>query len=352
MDIYNQLREHLDKYPVGYPQTQSKIEIKILKKLFTPEEARIACTLSQLPRPAKAIARKIQMELPELQAKLEDMARKGLIFRFRQENSTYFAGTMFAVGFYEYSLKRLDKELAEDYSKYFEEAFLDEFKKAKTPQMRVVPIEKSLSEKQRMEIMTFDAARQIIESQEIIAVADCICRKERELVDKSCGKSLETCLLFTPVAEYYIENKMGRQITQEEALQILKKNDEEGLVLSPVNAKNTTAMCSCCGCCCNVLKAVKRQEIPAEAVKSNYLAVIDLDSCTECETCIDRCQMDAIHMATGHAEIDPLKCIGCGLCVSTCSGEALQMELKKEIYEPPQNFRETYKMIAEETGRS
>lgn len=350
-EIYKKLREHLDKYPVGFPKTESGIELTILRKLFTQEEAKVALNLKLMPRPAKSIAKKLDKTEEETGKVLEEMAKKGLLFRFRHDKGAYYAGTMFAVGFYEYSLKRITKELARDYSKYFDEAFLDEFKKAKTPQLRVIPVEKSLTGSKKMEILTYDTARDIINRQEKIAVADCICRTEGKLLDHGCDKPMETCLLFSPVAEYYIENNMGREISKDEALQIIKTNDEAGLVISPVNARNTTAVCSCCGCCCNFLKAVKRQPKPSESVKSNFYAQMNSDDCTQCETCIDRCQMDAITMEE-HAVIDLDKCIGCGLCVTTCTGEAITMKLKADTYEPPLNFRETYKKIAEESGKT
>jgi formate hydrogenlyase subunit 6/NADH:ubiquinone oxidoreductase subunit I len=147
---------------------------------------------------------------------------------------------------------------------------------------------------------------------------------------------------------------MGRYISLEEAKQIVKNNDEAGLVMQPFNSQKIGGMCSCCGDCCGMLRSLKKQPIPAAAVKSNYFARMDEQECIGCETCLERCQMDAVEMVDEVATVDLDRCIGCGLCVTTCPSEAMQLvqKPKDQQYLPPETGVETYIRIAQERQRS
>ena len=148
---------------------------------------------------------------------------------------------------------------------------------------------------------------------------------------------------------------MARQVTVEEALKILEQAQGAGLVTQPVASKNPAGMCNCCGDCCAVLRALNRLPRPAENVFSNYYAVLDRDLCTGCETCLERCQMEAIAMIEGDvAEINLDRCIGCGLCVTTCPDDALRLERKPEDKRltPPDTAREQMTLMAQKRGKS
>jgi len=102
-----------------------------------------------------------------------------------------------------------------------------------------------------------------------------------------------------------------------------------------------------------MLRSLKKQDNPAAAVQSNYFAQIDDEECVGCETCVDRCQMEAIEMQDEKAVIDLKRCIGCGLCVSTCPTDAVRLVKKpeEELYLPPKTGMETYIRIAQERGK-
>ena len=150
------------------------------------------------------------------------------------------------------------------------------------------------------------------------------------MIGEGCDRPLESCLVFNTGADYYIENGLGREIDAEEALGILKRADESGLVLQPSNSRSPTNICCCCGCCCQALLAFKRHPEPAALVSSPFIVAHDPDTCIGCETCVDRCQMGAITPAEEVDEVDLKMCIGCGLCVTTCATESLVLERKPE----------------------
>ena len=135
---------------------------------------------------------------------------------------------------------------------------------------------------------------------------------------------------FGPAADYYIENGLGREITQEEARGIIREAEEQGLVHCSSNHKGPKLfICNCCGCCCGVLQAVNKHNLLTAMAKSDYYSKVNPDTCTGCESCMDRCQVNAIRVQDAIATIEKERCIGCGLCVSTCPSESLSM-VKKE----------------------
>ena len=210
------------------------------------------------------------------------------------------------------------------YEKYYQEGIVANAKNRKVGGFRVIPVEKEI--KNDKEIQPFEKVSAIIEANSKFAVADCICRKESEIMGDKCDKLLEACMMFGVAAEYYIENGTGREITKEEAHQILLKTEQDGLVHCSSNHKgDKTFICNCCGCHCKALAFINKHDVPAVIAHSNYFATVDADTCEGCETCIDRCQINAIVMQDEIAQIGVDKCIGCGLCVSTCPSESIAM---------------------------
>ena len=133
----------------------------------------------------------------------------------------------------------------------------------------------------------------------------------------------------------------------DEALEIFRKNQEEGLVLNSSNAIDTEFICSCCGCCCGMLSAHQKVPDPSSFWINNFHAEIDSELCTGCQTCVDRCQTGAIRFRkkTNISTINEKKCIGCGNCVAVCPEEAIQLVKVEEEYIPPQTVEDLYDEI-------
>jgi NAD-dependent dihydropyrimidine dehydrogenase PreA subunit len=351
-NIYEKLREKLDTMSVGFPDTPNQIEIKILKRLFSEEDAELFLNMSQVPETPEAVAERLKRDPEKLALQMEKMAMAGLLFRVRRTDSVKYTAIPYVVGIYEFQIDKIDTKMAKDMEDYFEEAFGKNMQSFKTPVLRTVPINESITV--RWPVAPFEDVVQIINKQKKLAIAPCICRKISSLLGKGCDKPLETCFIFGTPADYYVENGMGRYVTKEEAIKIAKNNDEAGLVMQPFNSQTVGSMCSCCGCCCGVLRSLKMQNYPAKAVQSNYYVQVDPEMCASCETCIDRCQMDAIEMIDDIASVNLDRCIGCGLCVTTCSGEALSLMMKpeEEQYIPPKTGIRTYIQIEKERKSS
>jgi Pyruvate/2-oxoacid:ferredoxin oxidoreductase delta subunit len=327
-DVYERLRERLDMFPQGFPETDSGVELEILRRLFTPNEAKMMLHLRLFPEKVADIADRAGKDKTELGETLYDMSRRGLILRYRApDDELYYFLIPWMVGIWEFQLNNLTPESIELYQRYFEEGMVPAQRNRKTGGFRVIPVEKEIEGS--TEIQPYEKVSQIIESHTRFAVADCICRKEARITGNGCDKLLEACMSFGPAADFYIENGLGREISKEEARKILAKAEEDGLIHCSTNsAGNKTFICNCCGCCCKALSHVTKYGNPQAVVKSNYYASRDDETCTVCGTCAERCQVSAIRIENDQTIIDRDKCIGCGLCVSTCPTESITMVRK------------------------
>lgn len=346
-DIYKQLANHLNQLPGGFPPTDSGVELRILKHLFSPEEARIAVALSLQPESVESIASKLEMNPNELGPQLLEMSLKGLIFRMTRKEQTKYMAAQFVIGIWEYHVNDLDEELIKDFNEYVP-YLARQWTNQKTKQLRVIPISRSLNAE--ITVMPYEVAEQIIAQQSSITVAPCICRKEHKMAGKGCDYPMEVCLCFGSGAYFYEQNGLGRRISQQEALDILKIGMDAGLVLQPGNSQKAMNICMCCGCCCQVLKNLKSQPKPAQSVNSSYQAKIDQTSCIGCGVCAERCHMQAVTIDET-AQIDLDRCIGCGVCIPTCEAEAISLfEKPAKKWVPPATVFETYMNMARERG--
>jgi electron transport complex protein RnfB len=351
-DVYLKLRQRLDDLASGFPATESGVELKLLEKLFTGDEAELFVKLSPLPEKPEDVAKRLDRDPEETAALLEGMAQKGLVFRLRKGGTAKYSAVPFVPGIFDFQIKLMDRLFARDMTAYFDEELSRTIMGHDTPFMRAVPIKRELVV--QWPVAPYEDAVDIINHREVIAVAPCVCRTRTGLLGEGCGKPLETCFFFGAFAQYYVDNGMARFIDREEALKIIRANDEAGLVLQPHNSVEPTGMCCCCGDCCELLNSVKKQPVPAAAVRSNYQAMVDAEECAGCGTCLERCQMEAVSLEDDRATIDLNRCIGCGLCVTTCSTGALRLIKKPETerYLPPQSYAEMMMRLAVERNKN
>ncbi|MBN1800400.1 MAG: 4Fe-4S binding protein [Candidatus Lokiarchaeota archaeon] len=352
-DIYDMLSSHLDNMPIGYPKTESGVELKLLKMLFTPKEALIACALSFFPEPLIEIHQRIKdnldISLEELEAALSEMDIKGTITFIEVDGVKLYRNLPFAIGMYEYQLGRLTPEFSREAFTYLKEAFIEkEYNLTGIPQLRTIPVETAITPD--LGISSYDNVRDIIKNSEgFIGIMDCICRLARDLLDDSCKTTdmRKTCMTFGVGAEKFHEKGLAEYISKEEALILVEKMEREGLVPQPSNSQNPFVICNCCGCCCEVLSNQKTLVDPAKHFASNYVVKINLEECNACGYCVDSCPMEALHVNHDKCSVSEIRCIGCGLCVSKCPTDALRLKKKQIEIVPPKTSGDTYKAIME-----
>jgi ferredoxin len=352
-DVYTKLAKHLDSLPAGFPSTDSGVELRILRRLFSPEEAELATHLTVIPEEARVVARRAGMPTGEVAGRLDAMAVKGLCFNVEiPGRPSLYMASQYVIGIWEYHVKDLDPELIRDMREYIPTLFKAETWQ-KAPQLRTIPVGRSLSA--APEVLPYENAEELVKKQKHILVAPCICRREHEMLGEGCDKPQETCMVFGAGAFYYERNGLGRRISVEECLDILKQADKAGLVLQPSNSQKVINICCCCGCCCQVLKTMATYPKPAELVSSAFLAELDTDSCSGCGVCVKRCQMDALTMdpETEKAVLNLDRCIGCGLCVNTCPTKSLSLTRKPPEAQPsvPPNIVQANLRMARARGK-
>lgn len=348
-NVYRRLQQHLDQMPVGFPATESGVELRVLEHLFTPDEAEIALCLSVFPEPVERIHARVgkqDVDLGRLQATLEDLAARGNILKTRADGEPRYSKAMLAIGIFEFQVNRLTRELHSDLLQYMDEGFAEAFHSRKTSQMRTIPISEDVTPERR--IGTYDDARGLVaRSRGPFGVQNCVCRQGMDLQELPCRQTdiRETCLLLGSAAEEAIESGNARQLSADEMLEFLGRADEVGMVLQPQNTQDPEFICCCCGCCCGVLRMAKKLPRPAEYFDTNYFAAVTEDLCIACGTCEERCEMGAISYADTVAAVDRRLCIGCGLCVSACEQEAIHLVEKDATKTPPKDSGDLYKQI-------
>jgi len=327
--MFRQLQKRLDKYSLGFPATDSGVEFTILERLFSAKDAAMFLVLTPILETAESVATRLQRPISDIAPHLEDMAQRGLLFRLQKNDSIKYGAIPFVHGLIEFQVKSIDREMAQLFEDYYKAGFNNAFIESSDTFLRTIPVHESIDVLQK--VASYDDACEILRNAKPIVVTDCICRKVKGLIDKGCGKPLETCFMFGSMAHYYLDHDMGRKIDYDEAIRILADARDAGLVTQPATSQNPSGMCNCCGDCCALLSTLKKLSNPADFVFSNHFAVVHQEDCASCKTCIDRCQMGALSMNKDDlAEIDLDRCIGCGLCVTTCPTEAIELLPKSE----------------------
>jgi Na+-translocating ferredoxin:NAD+ oxidoreductase subunit B len=352
-DLYRALQRHLDRMPVPYPATESGVELDILRRLFSPEDARLALCLSVIPEPLATIRRREGRRMPReaLGAALDAMAERGLIQRVPTRRGALYGKAPLVVGFYESQVNRLTPEFQRDFERYGDEAFSAALA-AHTPQLRTVPVNQPIPFERV--VGRYDDIRAFVRaSPGPFAVMNCICQQGKDLLGKPCTQThdREHCLTIGKAAESLAGRGTARFITKDDTLTFLDRADREGLVVEPQNTQDPLFICCCCGCCCGVLTAAKKLPHPASAFATNYHAAVDAAACNSCLVCEGRCQMQAIACDEGPAAVKLERCIGCGLCVTTCPTGALRLEMKPDARVPPKDMGRLYgRMYRERFG--
>ncbi len=350
--IYIRLQKHLDNQAVGFPATRSGVEIKILKHIFTPQEAEIVSYLSYKPEPLQTIFGRVGQLVKSLEALeklLDRIQKKGGIESIVKNGLTHYCCAPLVVGMYELQIGRLTPEFIKDFNEYTSsKKFGIEFLSTELPQMRTIPISKSIHPQHN--VSTFDEVTSLLQqAEEPFAIIECICRKKKEIEGHSCKVTdrKETCLAIGSVAGMILQSGNGREIARGEALAILEENQKKGLVLQPSNTEKVDFICSCCGCCCGMLAVHKSLPKPLEYWASNFLAEVDANKCEACGACEKRCQVDAVTVSEEkqYALVAPERCLGCGICVTTCPTQAITLLKKPTEVRPPRTREDLYDII-------
>ncbi|MFX0068300.1 MAG: DUF362 domain-containing protein [Candidatus Hodarchaeota archaeon] len=333
-DVHKRLAERLDRLPNGFPQTESRVEVLILRKIFSQDEAWLASQLSGRMETIDEIAKRVRLTYEETKTRLMKMAKRGLVWSDKKPEKLRFRLAPFIVGVYEAQLENMDHELAHLVEKYLAAGGAAGIMQPEPAIHRVVPAQNSVKSEW---ILPYDDVRAILLASKTFRVQDCICRMQQDHVGRRCNFPLRACLSFSTTER----PPSPEDISQQKALAILDRTEEIGLVHTVSNvAKGIGYICNCCGCCCAILRGITEWGIQNSVAYANYYAVVNLDTCQGCGTCVDRCQVGSISVNDGIAIVDQERCIGCGLCVTGCPNNSVELRRKpdEEIVHPPKDY--------------
>lgn len=190
--------------------------------------------------------------------------------------------------------------------------------------MRVVPVESSI--KDVAGVHEYEKLSYYLNKYETFSVSPCSCRSSRRVIEEGCGHLEEDmCVQMGKGAEYYIRTGRARQITRDEAWEIIKRAEANGLMHNMPNveeAGESAAICNCCACSCFGLR-VGMLYGARDVIRSNFVA-----------------------------KVDETKCVACGQCVETCPGNALKMGQKLHTVKPlplPEKYKKMSNSIWHES---
>ncbi|UCE43745.1 MAG: 4Fe-4S binding protein, partial [Candidatus Bathyarchaeota archaeon] len=185
-----------------------------------------------------------------------------------------------------------------------------------------IPVNIHLEGQQR--ILDLSEMKKILAEAKSISLGECGCRKDM----KRCDAPLNVCISLDKEAEDMIAKASAKKAKLEEVLEALTRSHAAGLVHIAYTFEGNEkpgVICSCCSCCCHSMSALVRFGIPEAVVTSSYVAASDQETCTNCGTCVGRCQFRARRLENGELVYNKDRCFGCGVCVSTCSTESISL---------------------------
>jgi electron transport complex protein RnfB len=346
---YKPLAQRLDALPNGFPATADGSELRLLAKLFTPEEATLASQLRMTPETPKEISDRIGGDAGELRKMLKSMAKRGLIRADKGDHGLAYGLLPFVVGIYEYQISRLDAELAELFEDYYRNAF-GEMVSVRPHFHRVLPVNETI--KMGMEVHPYESVASIIDHSQAWGVLDCICRKQKALIGDPCEHPIDVCMTMSSTPGAFDHSSTIHSLTKEEAFETLKRAAEAGLVHTVSNnQEGVWYICNCCTCACGILRGLVDFGIANVVARSAFVNQVDESVCVPCQICMDYCQFNAITIDEV-AHIDENRCVGCGVCVMACPEEAMSLirRPQEEIALPPRTEEEWRERRATERG--
>lgn len=331
---YRRLAERLDALPNGFPKTDSGIELRLLRKLFSAEEAELVSRLRMTEETPGEISSRIGADPDLIGRQLKEMARRGLISWKRSEKGPAFGLLPFVVGIYEYQLGQIDKEFAQLFEDYYLEAF-GEALSLKPQFHRIVPINESIQS--GLEIRPYESASEIVRDANAWGVIDCICRTQKALIGEPCEHPKDVCMMLSEIPGAFDHIATIRTLTENEALTTLERAAEAGLVHSVSNSqKGIWYICNCCTCSCGILRGMSEMGIANVVARSAFVNMVDEELCLACGDCLESCQFNALSL-NDTAHVNVISCVGCGVCALNCPENALTLVRRPEaeIMAPP-----------------
>jgi len=351
--VYARLMKRMDDFPAGALQSEHLLDI--LKLIFDEREAELAIDLPSGPEELGSMAGRLGRDQGELYGILEGMADKGLVYCKEKEGRRYYSLLPLLPGIFELQFMKAEvtpqkRRVAELFDAYYHDGWGEASFTSDTALARVMIVEEEIPRTD--EVLPYEKASEFIKDSTYMALTNCFCRHEADLLGRSCGAPKDVCMTFGPFAQFLVERGYARRASRGEMLEALDRSEKAGLVhVSDNIQEKVNFICNCCGCCCGFLGTITKLNISGAVAASRYAARVDADLCNGCETCVDLCHVKAITMADDLAAVDALKCIGCGICASKCPSGAMEVYEREDWREPAPNIAELGMSVMKSRGK-
>jgi len=354
MGLYRDLLKRIDELSFGFPKSYLGADYMLVRKLFSRENARNYLLMENGYHTAAEYASKNGLTEGDAKERLDRLAGAGLIFRRHRERGDEYRQFPFVMGFLEWQGERIGKDrftLLSTSIYMISSRFGSRMSQTK-PFYRTIPMHKEYVE--GAIVQPYEDLETMMDRHRRFAVGICMCRLMDKLKPNNpCHHPLETCIETDDYADFFIETGIGREITREEAISILREGEKDGRIIQTTNSREGENFCSCCACGCGMLYLKRQYPGPSAALWSNHFSVIDDEKCISCGKCVSRCTFGYISRdsKTKKVSVDQEACLGCGLCVSTCPTNAIFLRRKSEdnLYTPPPTYDDAMEIWEAET---
>ena len=285
--------------------TYNDPEYKILEPIVDDDMCDIMMHMRlDTNRTVEEIARRAKKDVAFTQKQLDKLQTAGIVRARKSDGKRCYYYPIWVPGIMEGILsnrEQCDKYtvLGECFEAYTRErvSALAPFMDAGMNLMRVIPVQSAIENDSRK--ASYDEVARLVEKAHTISVGPCSCRRSRRLMGEGCGHLEEDmCIYLNDNAVNFIETGAHRKIEKEEAYEILKRAEANGLVheLNVTDGyEDATAICNCCGCGCFALRIASYFRTP-DAIRTNYIARVDKDKCVACGQCVENCQLNAVKL--------------------------------------------------------
>lgn len=356
---------------------KNKTSLDVLKIWYTPEDAKVLAsgfkTVGLDRFTIESYAKKTKIPIEKVEETFNRLANRGVLFYYisKRDGKKKFMIPPLFPGLIEYFI--INQNVSIDERRRFVEKFHKDEQQAiglittpsdfsvfrivpalePSPESRVIEVGESL-EPDKSQVLAYQDVEEIIKEagkeENNIAVVPCTCRTMSMMMktNPECKAPVDNCLVFGIPARYVVDEGIGRYITVDETIEILKEAEKEGLVHLTQNTVDKQGfICNCCSCCCGILSTAKKYNLWNLFQKTDYIPVFDMDTCKHCKKCVNICPFYAISYISGDKEdksedeiiVREEVCIGCGLCASNCPSDSIKLKKIRDI-KPAENFIE------------
>lgn len=351
--IYKRLIERYRTWLFGMPDSEDLIFM--LKLRFSTEEAKFLAKLPFMPHTLEQLVDKIGVTEAELKTTLAPLLKKGLVMEVEGRSAVRYSLSDSIFIFYRMpgwkgETDEINRKLAPLANRYSIRHMGADFMGHPTKALRAIPIADTIPDTRT--ILPYEDILYYVEQEDYHTVSTCPCRHRHNLDPdmETCKHETTNCLHFGKLGRYIVKHGMGKEISREQTLEILKNAADAGLVHGISNYKQgMDTLCNCCSCCCFFLESIKIvPPIPRGHQRSNYIVRHNADTCKACGLCVKRCPMGALELKdktdipkTDNSRkleprdlkkiaYDPERCIGCGVCAHKCPTQSLILTRRSE----------------------